>query len=93
MPKDYITNEIFEKEFSLVRSEADLLRQEMREGFEQVNRNIGAMIEEFRDKVKVVLEGFQMEVEKVEMFRLENTDEHEKFNSRITGLEAKTINF
>lgn len=79
MPKDYITK--------------NDLKEFMEEQRTQFERNVGAMAENFLDQVKMLAEGVQMQVEKVEMFRIENNDDHDKFNSRIARLEAKTINF
>ncbi len=84
MPKDYITKEEFAKEMSFIKK----FMEEQRVQFE---RNVGAIAENFLDQVKMLAEGVQMQIEKVEMLRIENSSEHQNFDMRINRLESKVL--
>ena len=55
--------------------------------FEQSERNIGAVVEHFKDQVSTLVEGVFMQIEKVERLSLANDRDHENYEARLSRLE------
>ncbi len=54
---------------------------------EEANRQYGSQVEDLTHKIKSVGEGVNLAFEKTERLTLENSDEHIKFNRRLSRLE------
>lgn len=96
LPTDYITRAELKEEFviQLANLEKQLmvkikaLMEEQRREFE---RNVGVIAEHFLEKVQLLAEGIQMQIESNERYRRENELEHEKFELRVSYVESKVI--
>ena len=57
----------------------------------RIARNIGGLLEEQKDDTNRVAEGLTTSFEKIDRLRLENLEEHLKFDRRISRVESVTL--
>ncbi len=88
MTSDYVTrielNKVLELHFNHIEKMFE-------KRFLQLERNIGAISEHFLNQVKILAEGVQMQIEAVERLRVENSTDHEHYESRLSRLESKKL--
>lgn len=92
MPTDYVTRiELDTKLSDAFKLHFTHIEEMFEKRFLQLERNIGAISEHFLGQVKMLAEGVQMQIEAVERFRLENSADHEHYESRLSRLESKRL--
>lgn len=96
MALDYVTKTelkeafiAFELQF-MPKIEA-MMRRVMDEQRIQFERNVGAVVEHFLAKVQTLAEGVMMQIESVERLRIDNSKDHEWYESRLSKLEARKL--
>jgi len=96
MPDDYVTKiELREAfiafELQLMPKIEAMIDRKLEEQRLQFERNVGAIAEHVLEKVQVLVEAVQMQIEKTERLRLENSADHERYESRLSRLESKKL--
>ncbi len=97
MSTEYVTKQDLKDEFTiqLARFELELMPKieammyrVVKEQSMQFERNVGAVVEHFLAKVQTLAEGVMMQIESVERLRIDNSKDHEWYESRLSKLEA-----